>query len=380
MGRISVRVLGFGLAICTWLPLVQATDPTVAPGKKTDVEEATADVTTAYGSTAYGSTAEKIAPLPPAALFVSGGADALLGRETIAARMLRQASHQVPRELIKFEIRIISVNAETRDQIYALADPESITTEITAIEDQESLIVENEPSSSASFHRTVSGSVISSATIDDARMFAVLAAVRDNENSNLVSAPTMIVAPGQTGAIQKKVQRPFLSKMNEVLVEDQVSFETGIEVLDEGVDLAVEGEWEGDQLTVRTKLQQSRIASVRNLKIYGIGESPKSLQLPTQEIRLAALSKQVAEGDTVLMDPFFEQTQRRTKTEISPTLKAVPYAGQMFGKQVTEDVRTTMLVLITGRKYVPKENAPADANQLANPVRQASATTDQQAK
>ncbi|MCC9600395.1 hypothetical protein LOC67_07470 [Stieleria sp. JC731] len=295
--------------------------------------------------------------------FASGAVVHGIETGTVASRALRQVSHEVPRELIQFDIRVVQVDAETRDAIYALVDQETLSTKITGIEDQKSSFVDQDSESAIdSFHRTIAGSVITTGELPVEQIKSVLTLIRDSGQSDLVSAPRIIVAPGQTGAIQKKVQRPFLSKISEVkLDEENVSFEAGIEVLNEGIDLAVEGDWEGDSLIIRTKLQHSRVSDVETFTIHGIGETTKTLQVPTQETRLASASVAVKPGYALMLDPFLYQTEANVETQVAAGLQGVPYAKQMFGKQVAKETRTSTLVFIVGHRFVHKENAKPSA-------------------
>ncbi|OYP28365.1 hypothetical protein [Rhodopirellula sp. MGV] len=294
---------------------------------------------------------------PNSGPFASGNVIQVGEGETIALRMLRQVSHEIPRELIRFEIYIVDVNDETRESIYEQINHENIQTEITTIEAQNKApAAAASDSTAASSRRTVSGSIISTASLTPEQFQSAMAFVRDNPQSGIVSTPKIIVAPGQTGAIEQMVQRPFVSKLREVALDNQVSFESGIEVLNEGIHLAVEGEWIDQELLIRTKLQQSQVTDVQEYSLYGIGDKKLTLQVPTHETRLAATSQKLASGNVLMLDPFIRKTSEQTETKVSPELSAVPYAKKMFGKQVTESVTTSTLVFIAGEKVTPKEN------------------------
>ena len=264
------------------------------------------------------SPLKPLQPPPSSGPFATGNlAHAVGGSGSVVQRALNKVSFEPTTEQIRFDVHVLQVDTEVRDAIYQRIADHDVNTEITQIESTVS--PEADAAALASVHRIASGSIVTTAVMSQADAYQLIAMVNESESSDITARPTMIVAEGQVGAIQQQVQRPFLSKLEEVEVGGQSSVRSDIHVLNEGFDFAVQAQTEGDTLLVRTKLQHSRVVDVKAHHVYGIGKGRKTVQVPSHEVRIAAASEKLKAGQTLLLDPYLE-TERSVKPATTPVI------------------------------------------------------------
>ncbi|MEO1526680.1 MAG: hypothetical protein AAFX06_14685 [Planctomycetota bacterium] len=299
---------------------------------------------------AYGPLPKSAAPVPiSSGPFQTGDMTAVAGSGTIADRMLKKVSFEADADQIRFDVQVMQVDAAVRDAIYEVLSENDVNTEITQIDPPSDPNAQE--ASLASVHRIASGSIVTTAVMNQKEARALTAIVYGSESSDITARPTMIVSEGQVGAIQQQVQRPFLSKLEEVKVGDQSSVRPDIHVLNEGFDFAVQAKTEGDTLHVRTKLQHSRVVGVKQHHVYGIGKGRKNVQVPSHEVRIAAASEKLKPGQTLLLDPYLETERAVVKAPTTPVI------GQFLPSAKPTVQRRNTLVLLTATKIKPVQNA-----------------------
>lgn len=300
--------------------------------------------------------------------YATGDLTKVASSGTAADRMLQKMSFEPNAEQIRFDIQVLSIGDELRDQIYTQIAGEKANTEITQIETPEA--PKADAAARASVHRIATGSIVTTAVLDRPMARQLMELVKDNPACEITARPTIIVAEGQLGAIQQQVQRPFLSKLEEVQAGFATSVRSDIHVLNEGFDFAVQAETEGEQLLVRTKLQNARVIDVKTHHVYGIGEGRKTVQVPSHEVRIAAAAEKLRPGQTLLLDPYME-TER---TVVKPA--KTPVIGQFLPPPKPSVERRNTLLLLTATKIQPIQPsatvAPAaEANDNTSAVIQA---------
>lgn len=272
---------------------------------------------------------------------------------TIASRVLNHSISREVKEQIRFDVQFLRVDGATREKIYRLADPDSLKTAIAPVVDSTSANADDglEPELT-SHHRTTTASVVSTGILDEENLAAVMKHVSESETSAVTVRPTIIAIDGQVAGIQQRVQRPFLSQVKEVVAGDENGIESEIQVLNEGTDLCVQGDLkEGDlksgAIHVRAKLQHSRVTDVKEHKVYGIGESVKTIQVPSHEVKMVTASQLVTQGQTLILDPHFQSVIQPDENE---TGIPVPYADRVFKAKQPEPVVANLVILITPRQ------------------------------
>ncbi|MEL6108183.1 MAG: hypothetical protein AAFU85_19320 [Planctomycetota bacterium] len=299
--------------------------------------------------------------------YATGNLTTVARPGTAVDRILQRVAFEPSADQIRFDVQVLTVSPDLRDQIYAQIAGDNVHTEITQIET--ATAPKADDAARASVHRIASGSIVTTAVLEEPVTRHLMELVKENPASSVTARPTMIVAEGQLGAIQQQVQRPFLSKLEEVRAGDETSVRSDIHVLNEGFDFAVQAETEGETLLVRTKLQNSRVVDVKTHHVYGIGEGRKTVQVPSHEVRIAAATERLRPGQTLLLDPYME-TERTVAKPAKP-----PVIGQFLSSSKPSVERLNTLLLITATKIQPIQPSAAKtkpgAAKPASPVIQA---------
>ena len=298
-----------------------------------------------------GSLVRADPPVVDSGPFATGRVIRADGSGTVASRVLKKVSFEKIKDQIRFDIQVLRVDNETRDKIYQQLGGESIQTQITKVENQTAQSSgESIEAKLGSHHKTTTGSVVTTAIMTRDERTALLQLVKESEHCNVVARPRMIAGGGQVAAIQQQVQRPFLADLQEVKSGDELAIQSGIQVLNEGMDFVVQGDVDGDALHVRAKIQQSKVADVQQHSVYGIGDGQKMIQIPTHEVRVATASERLLPEQTLLLDPYFQSNQTHQTTTGTPIFDKVPYLNRSFKQTSVESVTTNLIVLMTAKK------------------------------
>lgn len=290
-------------------------------------------------------------PVPDSGPFASGDVIQAVGSGTVASRVLQKVSFEAPKNQIKFEMRVIRVDADIRDQIYAVVGTKNVQTQITNVDDfSKSLDANDVDPVLASRHTIATGSIVSTVVLSESQVKSIFALADQDGLFKVVATPTIIAADGQTAGIQNQVQRPFLAKINEIEHEGQVAVETGIQVLSDGTDLTVQGNVDGDALSVRIRLQQTKVAEVRQQVVYGIGEGQNTIQVPSHEVRVATAVGRLLPKQTLLLDPYIESVDLSVSKTVNPILSKIPAVKEMFETIELKDVTVNTIILVSATK------------------------------
>ncbi|QEF96478.1 Bacterial type II and III secretion system protein [Stieleria maiorica] len=282
--------------------------------------------------------------------FADGKVIRALGSGTIASRMLQKASFEAPHGQIKFEVQILSVDSETRDKIYAQLGTDNVQTQITNVTDAGSEMISDDELTLGSRHTVTTSSIVSTAVISPDQVEQLYALAKESEHSKVIARPNMIAGDGQAASIEQQVQRPFLSELKEVQYEGETAVQSGIHVLSEGTDVSVLGNVDGDALIVRTKIQQARVADVQQHHVYGIGDGQKTIQVPSHEVRQATATAKLLPKQTLLLDPYFQSTERTDVTSGTLMLSNLPYLNKTFKQTKPKAVTMNAIVLLKAKR------------------------------
>ncbi|WP_220498312.1 hypothetical protein [Stieleria mannarensis] len=264
--------------------------------------------------------------------------------------MLQKASFEAPKNQIKFEVQILSVDSETRDKIYAQLGDQKVQTQITNVTDASSELISDDELALGSRHTVTTSSIVSSAVIDPEQAEQLYALAKESEHSKVIARPNMIAGDGQTASIEQQVQRPFLSELKEIQHEGETAVQSGIHVLSEGTDVSVLGNVDGDALIVRTKIQQARVADVQQHHVYGIGDGQKTIQVPSHEVRQATATAKLLPKQILLLDPYFQSTERTDVSSGTPMLSNLPYLNKTFKQTKPKAVTMNTIVLLKAKR------------------------------
>lgn len=282
--------------------------------------------------------------------FANGKVIQSVGSGTVASRLLQKVSYEAPKDQIKFEVQILSVDSETRDKIYADLGIENVQTKITKVVESSNELAGGQQQALSSRHTVTTSSIVSTAVINQEQLDRLYGLAKESGNSKVVARPNIIAGNGQAASMQQQVQRSFLADVQQVEHEGTLAVQTGIQVLSEGTDVAVLADVEGDALNVQTKIKQSRVASVQQHHVYGIGDGQNTIQVPSHEVRQATAVAKLLPKQTLMLDPYFQSTQKTENVTGTPILTKIPYLQKTF--KATEPIEVTMntIVLLKAKK------------------------------
>jgi len=314
----------------------------------------------------FSGSAVAQSPRPDSGPFADGNIIQAAGSATLAERaLLQRTSHHVQQEQIRIDVLILAVDSQTRDAVYQTIPGNRVQTDIARL---------NVPRDGDDFghgfesdrhseHRATSSSVVSTAVLHAAEFRGMLAAINTNQDSEVLGRPTVIAMDGQVAAIEQQTQRPFASQLQKVDNGGESVIESGIEVLNEGIQLALRTNVEGEEFQLEAKLQQSRVNQVRTCAVYGFGKEKKLIQVPTHEVQLARASQRLVPGQTLLFDPYFAFSRTVARPSQSPIVGKVPYINRVFVSADVEETTMNTLVFLTPRKLPAKENSLESADE-----------------
>lgn len=305
---------------------------------------------------AFCSTAAAEPPIKNAAVqgsgpYADGKVIQAVGSGTIASRALKKTSFQASQGQVKFEVQILSVDSETRDKIYAELGAKNVQTHITTIGDTKITGAgEVENPARTSRHTITAGSVISTAVMDQDQVEKLYALAKESDTSKVIGRPVLIAADGQPASFQQQVQRPFLSGLQRVEHGDESGVQSEIQVLNEGTEVTVLADADGDALAVEAQIRHSKVADVKHHQVYGIGEAKNTIQVPSHEVRQATAREKLMPKQTLLLDPYFQTKQVKETTTSAPILDQLPYVGSSFVQVETEEVTMNTIVLLKAKR------------------------------
>ena len=301
-------------------------------------------------SAVFGGPPESASNATGSGPFADGKVIHAVGSGTVASRALQKTSFIAPKEQIKFEVQILSVDSETRDKIYAELGDEEVQTQITQVTDPSAELIAEDELTLGSRHTVTTSSIVSTAVISPDQVERLYALAKESGNSKVLARPNIIAGDGQAASLQQQVQRPFLSDLQEVEHEGEVAVQTGIQVLSEGTDVTVLGKVDGDALKVRTKIQHSRVADVRQHHVYGVGDGQKMIQVPSHEVRQATAAARLLPKQTLLLDPYFQSTDRSKTITGTPILSNLPYLQKTFKQAEPKAITMNTIVLLKAKR------------------------------
>lgn len=306
-----------------------------------------------------------VVPIPASGRFANGQVLPGSTGQTIAERLLSKVSFEEAGDQVLFTMRVIKLDDETRRTLYHEMDLKKVQSRIEQVNEPQDIASQStiEPELS-SLTRVTTTSLVTTALMNDQQVKQLHELVSQTEHCELVAAPKVITNMGQVAGIQQRVQRSFLSKVEEVEVEGEKSFRSDISVLNQGLDFILQADSvqaadtsskespssSSGGIHVRLKMQQSRIVGVEQHEVYGIGDTAKTIQIPSQEIRMVTASQDLMPGQTLLVDPYFESTDEVASEAPMPLLGKVPYVSRSFQSKEPQVVKTHLVVLLQAVK------------------------------
>ena len=178
---------------------------------------------------------------------------------------------------------------------------------------------------------------------------AVINALDEVTNVNVVSSPRLLVLNNQTASLQVGDQVPVATQSSVSTLTSTSSVVNSIEYRDTGVILKVTPRVNDSGLVLLDISQEISDVSTT---------TSSTLDSPTIQQRKVSSSVAVQDGQTVALGGLIRDNVRRKESGV-PLLKDLPVLGNLFGASTNSRGRTELLVLLT--PHVVRNAADAQA-------------------
>lgn len=280
----------------------------------------------------------------------------------VKTQPFRAASHRMPPLLdaemvspesltqIRVRIQYLMVDVETRKAIYAGLPAESVTHLVSATDKGQLPPVNFFPDDGFAADdvqtRMVRPSHSTYCVLKVADVDSIINQVNASPGSTLRRTPSVTVLDGKSAEMNDLTQRPFV-----------VSFETGkngqagqptIQLFDEGFQVRVRVRHlaETSEFDLAAELSCSRITDVSAETVFGIEDDSIEIQMPTHSIQRVGVSKTLAAGEILMIDPYYATRQQVQQTTPVPMLGRLPYVGQHFRNRSDVEVKQYLLAVL----------------------------------
>lgn len=297
-----------------------------------------------------------------AQLTITNPATELVSEPAFKPSTFRSASHRMsprldaemtsPESLTQIRVRVqyLMVDAETRKAIYAGLPAESIQHLASATDEGQLPPVNFFPDDGFATDgvqsRLIRPSHSTHCVLKVADVDAIIERVNASPGSALRRTPSITLLDGKSAEMNDLTQRPFV-----------VSFKTGkngqagqptIQLFDEGFQIRVRVRHvaETSEFDLAAELVCSRITDVSAETVFGIDDDGIEIQMPTHSIQQVGVSKTLAIGEILMIDPYYATQQRIEQTTPVPMLGRLPYVGQNFTNRSAVEVKQYLLAVL----------------------------------
>ena len=181
--------------------------------------------------------------------------------------------------------------------------------------------------------------------VDDGGKEKLIKLVKSHSAMSIAETLSVIMLPKQLASVRSYSSRPFVVSVNEISDGTATSHQPVIQVLEDGVKIAIRTELLEDKLKLSGDLAFAKILGVETFN-YPTAQTPDgdysgvTIQIPEHQIRKVQWSAEVAANQSILIDAV-------------ETFEAEVKAKTRFKPAKTKTMRR--LVLITPRVVVEKE-------------------------
>ncbi len=189
----------------------------------------------------------------------------------------------------------------------------------------------------------------------------VLNALEGKTKVNVVSAPKLLVINNQTANLQVGNQVPVLTQSSTSTVGENSPVINGIEYRDTGVILNITPRVNSSGLVLLDISQE--VSDVLSSRASGSG-----IDSPVISTRKVSTSVAVQDGEVLALGGLIRNVQTRDKTGI-PFLSQIPVIGALFGRQVEENDKIELVILLKPRVIRTVDDARAVTEELRNKIR-----------
>lgn len=266
----------------------------------------------------------------------------------VAAR--REASS---RSQIRVEIRYLLVDDATRTAIFEGFEATEIDNSVTLPEPFDSAELQAVIAPSKSSRQIMSPARVTTCVLDDADVVLVLEKVGESPTSTLSSAPIVILIDGKEAEMNDAVQHPFVIDV----ATDGGVIKPSVQAFDDGTRLRLLA-WLSDPAATPLPTSQepliglaceincSRVLDVRSDQLFGVQDQPVAVQTPIHEVTTVTASRNLSQGQTLLVDPHVTKPTTVQSESAVPVIGKLPYVGRSFRNISVASVEQHLIVLL----------------------------------
>ena len=229
---------------------------------------------------------------------------------------------------VRFEIQWLSIDANTRRQLYKLIGDENVQTKLhstfdvepspnlTAVADQilptpEAPQPEEQTArrtNSSNRHQVDANTIVSTATIQPSDLAAVLRLLRSGQYVKTISRPVIVTNLGESGAVSTTNQSHYMTDVERVMVDNQPATAVRSRPISEGTSLQAKAvTLPGNQLKIDFQMIQRKTAEVDTLEVFGVGSNDCKVNAIKQHCHALQVGSTVPTKHSLLIDPYLHE-------------------------------------------------------------------------
>ena len=244
----------------------------------------------------------------------------------IAARLEASRAQQ-----IRVTVQVLSVDDQTRADIYEDLGVESVKTRGTKIPPAPDKQAENTSVSRIDSVRMIgTTSHVSTSVLDQDRLASVLTKVRQSPQSQVLRTPSIVLLDGLSAGYSDISQRPFVVDVERI----EGGLSPVVQVLEEGTRIQVKAslaQWDGSsapRIQLHSEISWHKIVGFETEHVFGIEKSATPIQVPTYAVKTAIAAEELAESQVLMVDPYVSESVAVEKEPPESVLKRLSYVGR----------------------------------------------------
>ena len=264
----------------------------------------------------------------------------------VAAR--RDASS---RSQIRVAVQYLMVDKATRAAIFAGLESTAIENSVTVPEAVGPVDLGSIETPNASSKQITSPSRVTTSVLNDSDVSLVLKKSVESPASDVSNAPSIMLLDGKEAEMNDVVQHPFVIDVQ----SDGNAIKPSVHAFDDGIRLRLLAELADASpstdsppgaIRLTCEILSSRLLEVQSDEIFGVRDEPVAVQTPIHQLTSAIASQQLAEGQTLLVDPHVSKTRTVQSETAVPVIGKIPYVGRSFRNVDVTSVEQHMIVLL----------------------------------
>ena len=258
------------------------------------------------------------------------------------------ARHDAAKNLqVRVKVQYLKVDAETRAAIYQGLNRESLVSSVQTPPTIEKINLDESVSPAVSLQQIQAPSRVTTSTLSETEFAEVMQKAVESPASQVNAAPSIILLDGNDVEMTDLVQRPFVIDFQ----LDGENIKPSVHVLDDGTRLRLVAHLTdpsvglNQEINLKCELTVMRVLDIKSDQVFGIKEEPLTVHLPFQQITTAVVTRRLAAGEALLIDPHVSQTHSVESETGIPMVSKIPYVNRVF-KNVSKATLQQHMMLV----------------------------------